>query len=182
MMKNKILVISSSLNPGSNSRKMALHVTDLLKQHADVELVDLQDVELPFCDGGAAYGHANVVSMTSKIQNADCIIVATPIYNYNVSGALKNLVELTGSAWSEKLVGFLCAAGGRSSYMSVLSLANSLMLDFRSIILPRFVYAEGSDFAGEKFEKEIHGRLQQFADAVVSMTGKLSAGAPTAVS
>lgn len=180
-MTHKILVISCSLNPDSNSRKMAHHVTELLKQRADVELVDLQDMEMPFCDGGAAYGHASVVAMTSKIQNADCIIVATPIYNYNVSGALKNLVELTGSAWSEKLVGFLCAAGGRSSYMSVLSLANSLMLDFRSIILPRFVYAEGSDFSGQTIQKEIHGRLQQFADAVVSMTNRLSA-ASTAVS
>jgi FMN reductase len=168
-----ILIISCSLNPDSNSRKMARAVTDMLKQKAKVELVDLQDIELPFCDGGAAYGHANVVSMTKKIQDADCIIVATPIYNYNITGALKNLVELTGPAWSEKVVGFLCAAGGRSSYMSVLGLANSLMLDFRSIILPRFVYAQGSDFSGDKIQGEIFGRLETFAEAVLSMTKRL---------
>lgn len=171
---SNILIISCSLNPESNSRKMARAVNDMLKTKAKVELVDLQDVELPFCDGGSAYGHANVVAMTQKIQDADCIIVATPIYNYNVTGALKNLVELTGSAWSEKVVGFLCAAGGRSSYMSVLGLANSLMLDFRSIILPRFVYAEGSDFSGETIQTEIQGRLETFAEAVLSMTKRLS--------
>lgn len=174
-MSNKILVVSCSLNPESNSRKLARAVTEILRAQADVELVDLQEIELPFCDGGASYGHDNVVAMTQKIQDAQCIIVATPIYNYNVTGALKNLVELTGSAWSEKVVGFLCAAGGRSSYMSVLGLANSLMLDFRSIILPRFVYAEGSDFRGEEIQTEISGRLQAFCEAAVNMTKRLSA-------
>ena len=53
---------------------------------------------------------------------------------------------MTGRAWTGKVVGFLCAAGGRGSYMSVMSLANSLMLDFRCLIVPRFVYATGEDF------------------------------------
>ena len=39
------------------------------------------------------------------------IVLATPVYNYHVSAATKNLIELTGSAWEDKLVGFLCAAG-----------------------------------------------------------------------
>jgi FMN reductase len=34
--------------------------------------------------------------------------------------------------------------------MSVMSLANSLMLDFRCIIIPRFVYSTGEAFDGEK--------------------------------
>ena len=38
---------------------------------------------------------------------------------------------------------FLCAAGGPHSYMSVMGMANSMMLDFRTIVVPRFVYATG---------------------------------------
>jgi FMN reductase len=38
------------------------------------------------------------------------------------------------------------AGGGRSSYMSVMSLANNLMFVFRCVINPRFVYADGSSF------------------------------------
>ena len=34
--------------------------------------------------------------------------------------------------------------------MSVMSLANSLMLDFRCIIIPRFVYSTGEAFDGEQ--------------------------------
>ncbi len=69
-----------------------------------------------------------------------------PIYNYDVNAAAKNLIELTGRAWTNKVVAFLCAAGGQGSYMSVMPLANSLMLDFRCVIVPRFVYATGEHF------------------------------------
>jgi FMN reductase len=34
--------------------------------------------------------------------------------------------------------------------MSIMSLANSLMLDFRCLIVPRFVYAVGTDFTGDE--------------------------------
>ena len=59
------------------------------------------------------------------------------------------MIELTGSAWEDKIVGFLCAAGGMGSYMSVMAYANSLMLDFRCVIIPRFVFATGEGFDGD---------------------------------
>src|SRR5204863_3376940 len=103
-----------------------------------------------------------VDSLTKQIKSADAILLAAPVYNYDVNAAAKNLVELTGSAWEGKTVGFLCAAGGHGSYMSVMSLANSLMLDFRCLIVPRFVYAVGSDFTGEAVSSpKIKERLSQ---------------------
>ena len=54
-------------------------------------------------------------------------------------------IELAGRNLTDKVVGFLCASGGDRSYMSVMAVANSLMLDFRTIIVPRFVYAAGDD-------------------------------------
>ena len=75
--------------------------------------------------------------------------MAAPVYNYDVSASAKNMIELTGSAWEDKIVGFLCAAGGMSSYMSVMAYANSLMLDFRCVVIPRFVFATGDAFDDE---------------------------------
>ena len=56
-----------------------------------------------------------------------------------------------------------CAAGGDHSYMSVMAVANSLMLDFRTIIVPRFVYAGGDDIpeSGE-LSSDICDRIAQF--------------------
>ncbi len=84
------------------------------------------------------------------------------------------MIELTGKAWQDKIVGFLCAAGGMGSYMSVMAYANSLMLDFRSIIIPRFVYATGDSFEGDKLtDAHVEKRIHQVADELVRFTTAL---------
>ena len=72
---------------------------------------------------------------------------------------------MTGAAWSEKPVGFLCTAGARSSYMSPIGLANSLMFDFRSLIIPRFVYAVKDDFRGGRRAGRVVARARRAARA-----------------
>src|SRR5438445_13275486 len=115
--------------------------------------------------------------LTDAVETADGIIVATPVYNYDVSAAAKNMVELTGKAWEDKVVGFLCAAGGMSSYMSVMAFAASLMLDFRSVIIPRFVYATGRAFeGGELTDNEVGERINELADELVRFTNALRGG------
>jgi FMN reductase len=171
-MKTDFLVVSCSLNPDSNSRIMARSVLLELSARGTVEWLDLQDYQLPLCDGGAAYSHPQVAEVTEKIREARCVLVAVPVYNYAVNAAAKNLIEMTGHAWNDKVVGFLCAAGGRSSYMSVLSFANSLMLDFRSLIIPRFVYAEGSAFAeGQIVDVVVLERIEELAETAAGMLG-----------
>lgn len=170
----KIVILSSSLRPNSLSRVLARQAEQLLAKTKNVETqwVDLREYPLPFCDGDAAYGHPNVAKLQAILGEADVILVGVPIYNYDINAALKNLVEMTGSAWEDKTVGFMCAAGGRSSYMSVMNFSNDLMLDFRSLIIPRFVYAVGSDFEeanGTVSIKtpEIRERLQSLVDAAL---------------
>lgn len=141
------LVISCSLNPDSRSARLARHAHALFQRHAgSAALVDLRQTPLPICDGGEAYRHENVAPLAELISSARPILLAVPVYNYDANAAAKNLIELTGRAWTNKVVGFLCAAGGQGGFMSVMSLANSLMLDFRCLIVPRFVYATGDHF------------------------------------
>lgn len=173
-----ILIVSTSLNPTSNSRLLAQESARLLAADgADSQLLDLRDHPLPLCDGGAAYAHPNVAQVRELIASADAVIIATPIYNYDGNAALKNLIELTGRAWENKTVGFLCAAGGKSSYMSVMALANSLMLDFRCLIVPRFVYATEEDFADRRITNE--EQLRRVAQ-LVQATVRLAALPPAA--
>lgn len=172
-----ILVISTSLNPESRSATLASEACRLLaEKKQEHELVDLRKHELPLCDGKAAYGHPNVALLKSKIEKAGLVLFACPIYNYDCGSAGKNLIELTGTSWEDKTVGFLCAAGGKSSYMSIMALANSLMLDFRCLILPRFVYADGSSFAGSGLiDKEIEKRIGDLVESAIKMQSAISA-------
>jgi NAD(P)H-dependent FMN reductase len=165
------LVISASLRSASLSRAMAESLRGAyVKLGVSHQVVDLREYVLPLCDGEAAYGHPHVTTLSTLIKNARVIIIATPIYNYDANATAKNLIELTGKAWENKTVGFLCAAGGASSYMSIMGLANSLMLDFRSLIIPRFVYAKGEDFNAKKEPStDLTARITALAEASVKI-------------
>lgn len=146
----------------------------LQEKKADVDWIDISELELPLCDADKCYLNANAQKLKKSTEAADGMIVAAPVYNYDVSAAAKNMIELTGSSWEDKIVGFLCAAGGMSSYMSVMAYANSLMLDFRTVIIPRFVYATGDAFDGDKLiDKKIEKRVQQVADDLIRFTNAL---------
>jgi NAD(P)H-dependent FMN reductase len=166
-----ILVVSSSLRSESNSRLLAREARRVLDQdgHA-VTLLDLRDHPLPLCDGGSSQDHPSVALIGDLLGRSSAVLVATPIYNYDANAAVKNLIELTGNGWQDKAVGFLCAAGGASSYMSIMSLANCLMLDFRSVIVPRFVYATAEAFDADRITSpEVTGRVAELARATARL-------------
>ncbi len=171
------LVLSTSLSANSRSRVLAAAAhRHLAAAGRAASLLDLRDFPLPLCDGDAAYAHPHVGTLSAAISAADSLLVATPIYNYQASAALKNLIELTGGAWKGKAVGFLCAAGGANGYMSILPLANSLMLDFRCVIVPRFVYATGDAFTDDTVsDPELTRRVAELADATARLGTALKA-------
>lgn len=172
-----IAILSTSLNSDSNSRVMAAEARRVLEEAGQpVSFLDLRDHPLPLCDGGSSRRHSNVARVREQLRAASGLIVATPVYNYDASAAVKNLIELTGEAWQDKVVGFLCAAGGVSSYMSIMSLANSLMLDFRCVIVPRFVYAIGEAFVNERIvSPEVAERVAELARRTAQLSGLLKA-------
>ncbi len=172
------LIISTSLNPASRSRILARRAEVLMNDlRAPVEYIDLRALNLPACDGDGCYSDPKVQEIGKKIARAEGVLLATPIYNYGVSASAKNLVELTGQAWARKLVGFLCAAGGQGSYMAAMGLAGMLMLDFRSVILPRFVYAADTAFDGDDIiDTAVEDRLRDLTTTLVKFSTALRAG------
>jgi len=159
------LILSTSLSPNSKSRTLAR----ALAAHVDgagqaAAFIDLVDGPLPMCDASQCYGDPRVVAVKAAIERADGIVLATPVYNYTVCASAKNLLELTGKSWTDKVVAFLCAAGGPHSYMSVMGMANSMMLDFRTIVVPRFVYATGKAFTdGVLTDADVDRRVGELA-------------------
>jgi len=168
------LIISTSLRSSSNSRKMA----NYLKQsfvNENFEFFDLQENKLPMCDGDKCYDLPEVIDFRKKIEKANGIIMAIPIYNYNVSSGAKNIIELGGKKLYDKNFGFLCAAGGKNSYMSVMGLANSLMIDYRCYIIPKFVYALKKDFDETKVtDSDIKERIEELGNEMIRITNALS--------
>jgi FMN reductase len=137
--------------------------------------VDLREWDLPICDGGGSFDHPSVEALSRAIGRASAILISAPVYNYDLNAAAKNLVEMTGKAWVEKPVGILCAAGGDRSYMSPIGFANSLMFDFRCLIIPRFVYCTRTDFDDDgTLGASLHERVDALARTAVDLANALA--------
>src|SRR3954451_4970308 len=104
----KHLVISTSGNPDRNSRRMGQKAfAHLQKQKIDSDCLDIRAMELPLCDADKCYGMPSPKKLSAAIEGAYGIIIAAPVYNYDVAASSKNMIDLTGSAWEDKIVGFL---------------------------------------------------------------------------
>ena len=125
--------------------------------------INVGQLDLPICDGYNCYSDPKVLSLQEETKNATGFIFCSPVYNYDVNAVCKNLIELCGQSFKNKPVGIAVVAGGNKSYMAPISFINSLMLDFRSLIIPRFIYATGTDFdANNKVNSEdILNRINQ---------------------
>lgn len=169
MEKCMHLIINCSLNKNSRSKIMAQHAYQL--HCKDAKLIDLSLLDIPFCDGNECYNSSVVMNLKEQIISSKSIIIASPVYNYDLNAVAKNLMELTGRAWTDKLVGFICAAGGKGSYMSPMSFMNSLMLDFRCIIIPRFIYATGDSFDKDNnLDQDLKDRIEELVNISIKLS------------
>jgi FMN reductase len=158
-----ILIIGTSLDPDSRSQVLARVAEQICKaQNINAEVLDLRDYDLPIAGAANSFDSSIVQELSARVSKYRKIIFTVAIYNYDVSAAAKNFIELVGDTWLEgAVVGFICTAGGKNSYMSVMGFANSLMLDFRAWIAPRFVYVvKNEDLHGTEIKTRIEGLVQ----------------------
>lgn len=176
-----LLVVNSSLKPSSRTDTLAGSVARASAQLGDrVDALSLRDSPMPWCDGERCFEDPRSRALSDRVRAAHAIAIITPIYNYSFNAALKNLLEITGSAWTDKTVGFACTAGGAHGYMSILSFANALMLDYRCLIVPRFVYATSEHFSGSELKDEgILRRIGELAAALSHLSERATAAAPS---
>ena len=99
-MKN-VLIVSSSLRGGSNSEILAHEAEKgAIDAGNNVEFLSLKGKEIKFCIGclacqktGKCVQKDDMAEMIAKVQNADVLIFATPIYYYEMSGQLKTFLD-----------------------------------------------------------------------------------------
>lgn len=97
----KVLIISSSLRKNANSEQLAASFADGAKAAGhDVEIVSLRDKEIQFCIGcfvcqktKQCFMHDDADVIREKMLHADVLVFATPIYYYEMSGALKTMLD-----------------------------------------------------------------------------------------
>lgn len=107
-MSKKVLVISTSLRPGSNSDLLAQRFAQGAREAGhEVEVLSLRGKELRFCNGCLACLKAprcviqdDANDIVEKMGAADALCFATPVYYYGMSGQMKTLLDRANSLYS----------------------------------------------------------------------------------
>ena len=97
----KVVIISTSLRPGSNSNILAEQFAEGARAAGnEVELILLRGKKLKFCIGGLSCQKTGVCvfkddvpAIMESVLNADVVCWATPIYYYEMSGQMKTLID-----------------------------------------------------------------------------------------
>lgn len=113
----RVVGIPGSLREGSYTIATVEHALEGARgAGATVDLIDLRDLELPFCTGNEAGSTPpeDVVELRDRVQAADGIVLGTPEYHGSYSGVLKNALDLMGfDEFEGKMIGLVGVSGGR---------------------------------------------------------------------
>lgn len=175
----KIVGLAGSLRSDSYSQQALKVAAERVRAlGAEVEVLDLRQLDLPFCDGGDEYpDYPDVERLRKAVLEADGIILVTPEYHGSLSGVLKNALDLMGfEHFSGKVTGLMSVLGGQSN--------SNALNDMRTI--SRWVHAwtipeqvaigqawKAFDKEGNLQDENLSKRLDAFAQSLVENTQKL---------
>lgn len=180
----KIKVIAGSVRPGRFNIQPATWVAELASKNPDldVELVDLQEVNLPFYNEPKPammgdYEHEHTKQWAEKIGEADGFIFVTPEYNHSYSPVLSNALSYLNAEWNYKPVSFVSygsMAGGARAVEHLRGIAGELrMFDLREqILLPNY-YFNLDDEGKYKFTEEEEQAADTLLTELSTWAGKL---------
>jgi len=175
----KIVGINGSLRTESYSyQALYLAAQRVEALGAEVEILDLRQMQLPFCNGEKEYAdYPDVKKLRDAVSNADGLILATPEYHGSVSGVLKNALDLMSfEHLSGKLTGLISVLGGQPNTNAL----NQLRLIVRWVhgwCIPEQI-AIGQAWnafspEGKLLDDKLSQRFDQFAQSLVENTSKL---------
>lgn len=176
----KIVGIGGSLRADSSSYKaLAIAIQRVQALGAEAEILDLRQMQLPFCRGGndEYLDYPDVSRLREIVQEADGLILSTPEYHGSISGVLKNALDLMSfEQLSNKVTGLISVLGGQSNSNAL----NDLRIIMRWVhawVIPEQVAigqawkAFGED--GKLLDEKLSQRFDQFAESLVENTRKL---------
>ncbi len=100
--KIKILGFAGSLRKGSYNKALMRLAVELVPEDAEIEVFDLEGMPL-YNQDLEKHPPKIVTEFKLKIKVADALLIATPEYNYSVSGVLKNAIDVASRPKEEKV-------------------------------------------------------------------------------
>ena len=175
----KVVGIGGSLRANSHTyQALNLALQKVAAIGAEVELLDLRTMNLPFCDGDSDYtDYPDVMKLHRTVTEADSIILATPEYHGSVSGVLKNALDLMSfDQMSGKVFGLISVLGGEHNSNSLNDLRTIVRWVHGWVIPEQIAIAkawQAFDGNGQLKDEKLDQRFDKFAQSLVTNTIKL---------
>ena len=139
----RIAGICGSLRQGSYTRlAVQLALQGAQEVGAHVQLIDLRDYELAFCHGEKNESNypADVFRLRAEVKQAQGIVLGTPEYHANMSGVLKNALDLMGfDEFGGKMIGLIGVSGGQMGAVNALTSLRAVGRALHAWVVPEQV-------------------------------------------
>lgn len=168
----KITVIQSSLREGSNTAivcRAFAEKCDALGIH--VHYIDLKDVKMDLCDARPLEKYSeDIQNVYSIMDSSQAVIFGMPVYQYSMSGVLKNFVDICGKALAWKPIGAIVNAGGPNCYMASQDLFNAMQFEYATTSIMPTPYTWSMDFKdGAIVNEKVLSKLDELAAKILSL-------------
>lgn len=166
----KIVGLSGSLS-GSKTANVVNDILECSKLNypeVETELIDLKDYEIEFVNGmPLQFYNDDTVTVVKKLLNADLIVIATPIYQASITGALKNLLDhLPVDAFKNKVTGIVTIAGTDKHFLVAEHQLKPILIFLKGIVPTGnlFVHSELFNEDNQIVELDYHRRIKKLVN------------------
>ncbi|MHB8626097.1 MAG: NADPH-dependent FMN reductase [Aggregatilineales bacterium] len=181
-----VLGFAGSLRKRSYNRGLLRAAGEMLPEGMTLEIYDLSPLPLYNEENDGAAMSEVVRDFRKRIIAADALLMASPEYNYSISGVLKNAIDLASRPSPEdkvfplfgKPLGIVGASGGnygtaRSQYdlRKIAVFVNMLPFNKPEVLVTRS--AEKFDAEGNLTDPDTRTLLRQHLEALAAWTRRL---------
>jgi NAD(P)H-dependent FMN reductase len=136
-------------------------------------LLNLADHRISFADGRPLDRFADDTGrVVAVIDEADAVLIASPVYRGTFTGALKNLLDLTPvEALRGKPVGIAAMGATPHHYLGVDWQLRAVLAWFGALVAPTSVYLESAHFKdGKLVDPDARAALDALVTTLLAMT------------
>ncbi|WP_277673574.1 NADPH-dependent FMN reductase [Piscibacillus halophilus] len=165
----KILLINGTIT-GKKTKVLLKEVEKQLMEWIpsnEIQPLYLEDYDMQFADGRSKEDYNDdTVHLINQIEAADGYIIATPVFQGSIPGALKNMFDLVSPKSMRYKPVAIIGNGGTFQHHLVIENQLKPILDyFRCLTTPNYVYTHSGHFSHTKelIDEDVKNRLHELS-------------------
>jgi NAD(P)H-dependent FMN reductase len=135
------------------------------------DLLNLADYRIPFADGRPLDQlDDDTPAVVRRVDEANAVILASPVYRGSMTGAMKNLLDLLPlESLRGKACGVIAMGATQHHYLGVDWHLRDVLAWFGALVAPTSVYLASSDFAEGALTETARAEVRALVETVLAL-------------